>query len=130
MAYQALYRRWRPSTFEQVIGQTAIVQTLRNQIEAGRIAHAYLFCGCHGTGKTTMAKLMSRAINCENPNHGDPCGECAVCRAILNETTMDVLEVDAASNSKVEQVRELLEQVRYPAQSGRYKVYIIDEVHM
>ncbi|MEG2315305.1 MAG: DNA polymerase III subunit gamma/tau [Clostridia bacterium] len=130
MAYQALYRRWRPTTFEQVIGQTAIVQTLRHQIEAGRIAHAYLFCGCHGTGKTTMAKLMSRAINCENPNHGDPCGECAVCRAILNETTMDVLEVDAASNSKVEQVRELLEQVRYPAQSGRYKVYIIDEVHM
>ena len=130
MAYQALYRKWRPQTFEQVLGQTATVKTLRRQIEAGRIAHAYLFCGCRGTGKTTMAKLMSRAINCMNPHQGDPCGECEACRAIMNETTMDVLEMDAASNSRVEDVRELLEQVRYPAQIGRYKVYIIDEVHM
>ncbi len=130
MAYQALYRRWRPMTFTQVLGQTAAVKALRNQIEAGRIAHAYLFCGCRGTGKTTMAKLMSRAINCMNPTQGDPCGECDVCRAIMNETTMDVVELDAASNNSVENVRELLEQVRYPAQLGRYKVYIIDEVHM
>ncbi|MBR4067328.1 MAG: DNA polymerase III subunit gamma/tau [Clostridia bacterium] len=130
MAYQALYRRWRPTTFSQVLGQTAAVKALRNQIEAGRIAHAYLFCGCRGTGKTTMAKLMSRAINCMNPTQGDPCGECDVCRAIMNETTMDVVELDAASNNSVENVRELLEQVRYPAQLGRYKVYIIDEVHM
>jgi len=130
MAYQALYRRWRPTTFEQVLGQTAAVRTLRNQIEAGRIAHAYLFCGCRGTGKTTMAKLMSRAINCQNPDHGDPCGQCDVCRAIMSESTMDVLEMDAASNNSVENIRELLEQVRYPAQLGRYKVYIIDEVHM
>jgi len=130
MAYQALYRKWRPQTFEQVLGQTATVKTLRRQIEAGRIAHAYLFCGCRGTGKTTMAKLMSRAINCQNPHEGDPCGECEACRAIMNETTMDVLEMDAASNSRVEDMRELLEQVRYPAQIGRYKVYIIDEVHM
>ena len=130
MAYQALYRKWRPQTFEQVLGQTATVKTLRRQIEAGRIAHAYLFCGCRGTGKTTMAKLMSRAINCQNPNEGDPCGQCDACRAIMNETTMDVLELDAASNNSVDNIRELLEQVRYPAQIGRYKVYIIDEVHM
>jgi len=130
MAYQALYRKWRPQTFEQVLGQTATVKTLRRQIEAGRIAHAYLFCGCRGTGKTTMAKLMSRAINCQNPNEGDPCGQCEACRAIMNETTMDVLELDAASNNSVDNIRELLEQVRYPAQIGRYKVYIIDEVHM
>lgn len=130
MAYQALYRRWRPTSFEMVIGQTATVKTLRNQIQAGRIAHAYLFCGCRGTGKTTMAKLMSRAINCLNPKNGDPCGECEVCRAIQNESTMDVLELDAASNNSVDNIRELLEQVRYPAQLGKYKVYIIDEVHM
>ena len=130
MAYQALYRKWRPQTFEQVLGQTATVRTLRRQIEDGRIAHAYLFCGCRGTGKTTMAKLMSRAINCQNPNHGDPCGQCEACRAIMSETTMDVLELDAASNNSVDNIRELLEQVRYPAQLCRYKVYIIDEVHM
>lgn len=130
MAYQALYRKWRPQTFEQVLGQSATVKTLRRQIEAGRIAHAYLFCGCRGTGKTTMAKLMSRAINCQAPIEGDPCGNCEACRAIMSETTMDVLEMDAASNSRVEDMRELLEQVRYPAQIGKYKVYIIDEVHM
>jgi len=130
MAYQALYRKWRPQTFEQVLGQTATVKTLRRQIEDGRIAHAYLFCGCRGTGKTTMAKLMSRAINCLHPQQGDPCGECEACRAIMNETTMDVLELDAASNNSVDNIRDLLEQVRYPAQIGRYKVYIIDEVHM
>ncbi len=130
MAYQALYRKWRPQTFEQVVGQTATVKTLRRQIESGRIAHAYLFCGCRGTGKTTMAKLMSRAINCRQPDHGDPCGTCEACQAILNETTMDVLELDAASNNSVDNIRELLEQVRYPAQVGKYKVYIIDEVHM
>lgn len=130
MAYQALYRKWRPQTFEQVLGQTATVKTLRRQIEDGRVAHAYLFCGCRGTGKTTMAKLMSRAINCQTPNHGDPCGQCDACRAIISETTMDVLELDAASNNSVDNIRELLEQVRYPAQVGRYKVYIIDEVHM
>lgn len=130
MAYQALYRQWRPLTFGQVVGQEAVVRTLRRQIETGRIAHAYLFCGCRGTGKTTLAKIMSRAINCQNPDHGDPCGVCAPCRAILDESTLDVLELDAASNNSVDNVRELLEQVRYPAQVGAYKVYIIDEVHM
>ena len=130
MAYQALYRQWRPVTFSQVIGQEAVVKTLRHQIETGRIAHAYLFCGCRGTGKTTLAKIMSRAINCEHPHDGDPCGECEPCKSILSETTLDVLELDAASNNSVENVRDLLEQVRYPAQVGKYKVYIIDEVHM
>lgn len=130
MAYQALYRQWRPSTFEQVVGQEAVVKTLRRQIETGRIAHAYLFCGCRGTGKTTLAKIMSRAINCQHPNHGDPCGVCDPCKAIMAESTLDVLELDAASNNSVDNVRDLLEQVRYPAQVGKYKVYIIDEVHM
>ena len=115
MAYQALYRRWRPQTFESVVGQTATVKTLRHQIETGQIAHAYLFCGCRGTGKTTMAKLMSRAINCQNPNHGDPCGQCEVCRAIQTESTMDVLELDAASNNSVDNIRELLPPPALPA---------------
>ncbi len=130
MAYQALYRQWRPMTFAEVVGQEAVVKTLKRQIETGRIAHAYLLCGCRGTGKTSIAKIMSRAINCQNPNHGDPCGVCEPCRAILAENTLDVLELDAASNNSVDNVRDLLEQVRYPAQVGRYKVYIIDEVHM
>lgn len=130
MAYQALYRQWRPASFAQVVGQEAVIKTLRHQIESGRIAHAYLFCGCRGTGKTTLAKIMSRAINCQNPDHGDPCGECDVCRAISGETTLDVVELDAASNNSVDNIRDLLDQVRYPPQLGRYKVYIIDEVHM
>lgn len=130
MAYQAMYRQWRPLTFSQVIGQEAIVKTLKNQIETGRIAHAYLFCGCHGTGKTTLAKIMSRTINCQSPIDGEPCGKCASCQTILEETSLDVLEFDAASKSRVEEIRDLLDQVRYPPQVGRYKVYIIDEVHM
>lgn len=130
MAYQALYRQWRPMTFSEVVGQEAVVKTLRRQVETARIAHAYLFCGCRGTGKTTLAKIMSRAVNCRNPEHGEPCGVCEPCRAILSESTLDVLELDAASNNSVDNVRDLLEQVRYPAQVGRYKVYIIDEVHM
>ncbi len=130
MAYQALYRQWRPLKFEQVVGQEAVVRTLRRQVETGRIAHAYLLCGCRGTGKTSIAKILSRAVNCQHPDHGDPCGECEPCRAILSESTLDVLELDAASNNSVDNVRELLEQVRYPAQVGKYKVYIIDEVHM
>ncbi len=130
MAYQALYRKWRPARFAEVIGQDAVVRTLRRQVETGRIAHAYLLCGCRGTGKTTIAKIMSRAVNCLKPDHGDPCGVCEPCRAILSDSTLDVLELDAASNNSVDNVRELLEQVRYPAQVGRYKVYIIDEVHM
>ena len=128
--YQALYRVWRPKTFSDMVGQEAIVKTLRNQVTAGRIAHAYLFCGSRGTGKTRAAKIMARAINCEHPQNGDPCGECASCKTIESDASFDVYEMDAASNSRVEEIRELLEKVDYPPQFGRYKVYIIDEVHM
>ena len=130
MAYRALYREWRSAKFSEVLGQDAVVKTLRRQIVTGRIAHAYLFCGSRGTGKTSLAKIMSRAINCLQPDEGEPCGVCDVCKAIVTESTLDVLELDAASNNSVDNVRDLLEQVRYPAQLGKYKVYIIDEVHM
>ncbi len=128
--YQALYRVWRPKTFSDMVGQEAIVRTLRNQVSSGRIAHAYLFCGSRGTGKTSAAKIMARAINCEHPRNGDPCGECPQCKTIESDASFDVYEMDAASNSRVEEIRELLEKVDYPPQFGRYKVYIIDEVHM
>ena len=128
--YQALYRRFRPQTFSDMVGQKAVVRTLRNQVQSGRVAHAYLFCGSRGTGKTSAAKILSRAVNCLNPRDGDPCGECEACRNILSGASLDVVEVDAASNSRVEEMRELLAQVDYPPQFGRRKVYIIDEVHM
>ncbi len=128
--YQALYRVWRPRTFSEMVGQEAVRRTLRNQVRTGRIAHAYLFCGSRGTGKTSAAKIMARAINCLSPRDGDPCGECESCRAILGDQSLDVYEMDAASNSRVEEIRELLEKVDYPPQFGKYKVYIIDEVHM
>ena len=130
MAYQALYRQWRPPTFSQMVGQEAIVKTLRNQVASGRIAHAYLFCGSRGTGKTSAAKIMARAVNCLSPVEGDPCGVCAVCQALQNDTSLDVVEIDAASNNGVEEIRDLREKVKYPPQTGKYKVYIIDEVHM
>ena len=130
MAYQALYRRWRPTTFDMVVGQEAAVSTLKHQVISGNIAHAYLFCGCRGTGKTTLAKIMSRAINCPNTIDGNPCSTCDICKAILSESTTDVLELDAASNNGVDNIRELLQQIRYPAQITKYRVYIIDEVHM
>ena len=128
--YQALYRVWRPKTFSEMVGQEAVRKTLRNQVRTGRIAHAYLFCGSRGTGKTSAAKIMARAINCLDPRDGDPCGVCENCKAILGDQSLDVYEMDAASNSRVEEIRELLEKVNYPPQFGRYKVYIIDEVHM
>ena len=128
--YQALYRVWRPKTFSEMVGQEAIVRTLRNQVMSGRIAHAYLFCGSRGTGKTSAARILTRAINCETPRDGDPCGECASCKTIDSGASFDVYEMDAASNSRVEEIRELLEKVDYPPQFGKYKVYIIDEVHM
>ncbi len=130
MMYQALYRVWRPKTFSDMVGQTSIVRTLRNQVMTGRVAHAYLFCGSRGTGKTSAAKIMARAINCEHPVNGDPCGECASCKTIGSDASFDIYEMDAASNSKVDEIRELLEKVSYPPQFGKYKVYIIDEVHM
>ncbi|MBR5110796.1 MAG: DNA polymerase III subunit gamma/tau [Clostridia bacterium] len=128
--YQALYRVWRPKTFSDMVGQEAIVRTLRNQVNTGRIAHAYLFCGSRGTGKTSAARILTKAINCLRPRDGDPCGECESCKTIESGASFDVYEMDAASNSRVEEIRELLEKVDYPPQFGKYKVYIIDEVHM
>ena len=130
MSYMALYRKWRPATFDEVKGQDTIVQTLRNQILYDRIGHAYCFCGTRGTGKTSVAKLFARAVNCSNPQNGNPCNECASCRSILSQSSMDVFEIDAASNNGVEHIRELREQIQYSPVEGRFKVYIIDEVHM
>ena len=128
--YQALYRVLRPLTFDDMVGQTVIRKTLKNQVRTGRIGHAYLFCGSRGTGKTSAAKILSRAVNCRDPRDGDPCCECASCKSILNDTSLDVLEIDAASNSSVDNIRQLIDQVVFPPQAEKYKVYIIDEVHM
>mgnify|MGYP001058597171 CR=1 FL=1 len=130
MSYTALYRKFRPDNFEDVKGQEHIVTTLRNQIKAERIGHAYLFCGTRGTGKTTVAKLLAKAVNCEHPEDGSPCQECSMCKAISAGTSMNVIEIDAASNNGVDNVREIVEEVRYSPTEGKYKVYIIDEVHM
>ena len=130
MGYMALYRKWRPNDFDEVRGQDAIVQTLRNQIIYNRIGHAYLFCGTRGTGKTSIAKLFAKAVNCEHPVNGNPCNACPSCQAINAQSSLDVLEIDAASNNGVENIRDIREQVQYSPVEGRYKVYIIDEVHM
>jgi DNA polymerase-3 subunit gamma/tau len=130
MSYIALYREWRPSRFEDVVEQEHVVKTLRYSVSTGRIAHAYLFCGTRGTGKTTMAQILSRAVNCLNPKEGDPCNECEVCREILAGSCMDVLEIDAASNNSVDNVRAIRDEVIYAPTKARRKVYIIDEVHM
>ncbi len=131
MSYQALYRKFRPDAFEDVKGQAHIVTTLMNQIKADRIGHAYLFCGTRGTGKTTIAKLFAKAVNCETPKEDkSPCLVCDTCKAIGAAASMNVIEIDAASNNGVDNIREIVEEVSYSPTSGKYKVYIIDEVHM
>ena len=130
MSYTALYRKFRPGGFDDVKGQDHIVTTLKNQVKAGRVGHAYLFTGTRGTGKTSVAKILARAVNCENPIEGSPCGECAMCREIAAQTSLNVIEIDAASNNGVDNIREIIDEVQYSPTKGNYKVYIIDEVHM
>ena len=128
--YRALYRKWRPQRFEDVVAQRAIVTALKNQIATGRVGHAYLFTGVRGTGKTSCAKIFAKAVNCLHPHNGDPCGECEICRGIDNGSILDVVEMDAASNNGVDDIRDLRDETAYTPSACRYKVYIIDEVHM
>jgi DNA polymerase III subunit gamma/tau len=130
MSYTALYRKFRPGEFDAVKGQDHIVTTLRNQIKSERIGHAYLFCGTRGTGKTSVAKILAKVVNCENPVDGSPCNECSMCQSINRQTAMNVIEIDAASNNGVDNIREIVDEVQYSPTEGKYKVYIIDEVHM
>lgn len=130
MSYTALYRKFRPGDFDGVKGQEHITSTLKNQINAGRIGHAYLFCGTRGTGKTSVAKIFAKAVNCMHPVNGNPCNKCEVCKAINDGVSMNVIEIDAASNNGVENIRQIVEEVKYSPTEGKYKVYIIDEVHM
>lgn len=128
--YQALYRKWRPRTFDEVYGQPHVTKTLKNELESGRISHAYLFTGSRGTGKTSCAKILSKAVNCLSPVNGNPCNECEICRGIDNGSILDVIEIDAASNNGVDNIRDLREEANFTPVSAKYRVYIIDEVHM
>jgi len=130
MSYKALYREWRPRVFDDVVEQEHVVKTLKHSVETGHIAHAYLFCGTRGTGKTSMAQILSRAVNCLEPQNGNPCNKCEICTGILSGTILDVIEIDAASNNSVENVRDIRDDVMYSPSKAKYKVYIIDEVHM
>ncbi len=129
MEYQALYRKWRPLVFDDVVGQRHVTDTIKNEVKNGAVGHAFLFCGSRGTGKTSTARIFSRAINCENPQDGNPCNKCPTCRGILDGSIMDITEIDAASNSGVDNIRSLREEANYTAALTKYKVYIIDEVH-
>lgn len=130
MAYTALYRKWRPKTFDDIIGQEHVTTTLKNQIANDRIAHAYLLCGTRGTGKTSTAKVMAKALNCLNPKDGNPCNECEMCKKISQGLAIDVTELDAASNNGIDKIRDIIDDTKYPPQEGKYKIYIMDEVHM
>lgn len=130
MAHQAIYRKWRPMVFEDIVGQSHITKTLKNQIVSGKVGHAYLFCGTRGTGKTTCAKVLARAVNCLNNTNGSPCNECEICRGIIDGSILDVNEIDAASNRKIDDIREIISDVKYVASTAKYTIYIIDEVHM
>ena len=130
MNYTALYRRFRPTNFEEMVGQEHITRTLKNQIMAGRVGHAYLFNGGRGTGKTSSAKILARAINCLNPKEGEPCNECEICKSAMNGSLTDIVEMDAASNNSVEDIRQIREEVNFLPTKAKYRIYIIDEVHM
>ena len=130
MAYQVTARKWRPQKFEEVVGQEHITATLKNAIKTNRIAHAYIFTGPRGVGKTTTARILAKALNCENPHDAEPCNECAMCKTINDSQTMDIIEIDGASNRGIDEIRTLRESVKYAPTRGKYKIYIIDEVHM
>lgn len=130
MSYQALYRKWRPMVFDDVVGQNHITATIKNEILNNKISHAYLFTGTRGTGKTSTAKIFSRAVNCLNPQNGNPCNECEICKGIISERILDVIEINAASNTGVDNIRDIIEQTKYAASESKYRVYIVDEVHM
>jgi len=130
MASQSLYRKWRSQTFADLVGQEEVVRTLLNAVRDGRLAHAYLFCGPRGTGKTSVARLLAKAINCQNPHNGEPCNECISCQEITSGRSPDVIEIDAASNTGVDNIRDLRENVNLLGSGGHHKVYIVDECHM
>ena len=128
--YRVLYRKWRPQTFDDVCGQPQVTVTLKNEIKNGRISHAYLFTGSRGTGKTSCAKILAKSLNCLNPHDGNPCGECENCKEIDNGSFFDVVEMDAASNRGIDDIRSIIDEVNFTPAKGKYRVYIIDEVHM